>query len=906
MYPKHVNTLGEERSEKRERLSHPSSTYRLQLRADFTFDDTAGVSDYLSELGVTHVYCSPYLQAAPGSTHGYDVIDYTRPNTELGGEEGFRRFAAALRAAGLGQVLDIVPNHMAISTAANWWWADVLENGPSSHFASYFDVEWEPPEARLRNTVLIPILRDHYGRVLEAGELQIERHGGEFQVRYGENTYPISPSSLGPLLGRAARQSGSDTLAFLADALSGLPRATAIDRASVRRRHRDKAVLREQLRRLLEDDPFATTAIDKVVADMNADPDELHTLLDLQNYRLAWWRSADRDLGYRRFFDIDTLIGLRMEDEQVFHDTHRRILEWVREGVVHGLRIDHPDGLRDPLEYFDRLRAAAPDAWIVAEKILEPGERLPARWAIAGTTGYDFLNRVAGLFVDPKGEEPLTAFYREFTGETIDYSSLVHDKKLLVLREVLGSDVNRLTNLLLQICERHRRHRDYSRHQLTDAIRELIAWFPVYRTYVRPHSKEMSESDRRYIEFAIVAAARQRPDIEATLFEFLRDLLTMDVPGELENEFVARFQQLTGPAMAKGVEDTALYTYNRFIALNEVGGDPSRFGISVQQFHEAAHEAQRLWPIAMLATTTHDTKRGEDVRARLAALSEQPDRWIDAVRRWSTIAAAHRTGDWPDRNTEYLFYQTLVGAWPICVERLAAYMEKASREAKVHTSWTSPHSDYDQALRTFVHGCLDDQLLMQDVRQFVEVLVTPGRINSLAQTLLKLTSPGVPDLYQGTELWALQLVDPDNRHPVDYDARRRALAEVKSLSPEAIWRRADEGLPKMWVTHAALQVRQRHREAFGAHGSYAAVHATGPLACNVVAFQRGENVMTIAPRLVVGASGHWQGTMVSAPPGVWHNVLTRQRVAEGDVDLSLLWQEFPVALLERTWSPEKS
>ena len=385
----------------------PSATYRLQLHADFTFDDAARVSGYLSELGITHVYCSPYLQAAPGSTHGYDVVDYTRPNVELGGEEGLRRFTAALKASGLGQVLDVVPNHMAISTSANWWWADVLENGPSSHFASYFDVEWDPPEARLRNTVLIPILADHYGRILEAGELQIVRRGSDFQIRYGENTYPVSPSSLGPLLGRAARQSGSDTLAFLADAFSSLPRPTATDRASVRRRHRDKAVLRAQLRRLLDDDPVAATAIDQAVADMNADPDALHALLDMQNYRLAWWRSAHRDLGYRRFFDIATLIGLRMEDEQVFQDTHGRVLEWVREGGLDGLRIDHPDGLRDPQEYFDRLRAAAPEAWIVAEKILEPGEHLPETWPIEGTTGYDFLNRVAGLFIDPDGEEPL-------------------------------------------------------------------------------------------------------------------------------------------------------------------------------------------------------------------------------------------------------------------------------------------------------------------------------------------------------------------------------------------------------------------------------------------------------------------------------------------------------------------
>ena len=348
-------------------------------------------------------------------------------------------------------------------------------------------------------------------------------------------------------------------------------------------------MLREQLRRLLDEDPFAATALDQTVADMNADPDALHALLDMQNYRLAWWRSADRDLGYRRFFDIATLIGLRMEDEQVFQDTHGRVLEWVRDGVIDGLRIDHPDGLRDPMEYLDRLRAAAPDTWIVAEKILASGEGLPDNWPIEGTTGYDFLNRTGGLFVDPAGAEPLTEFYHKFTGETRDYSRLVRDSKVLVLREVLGSDVNRLTNLLLQICEQHRRHRDYSRHQLTDALRELIAWFPVYRTYVQPYNGQVVRSRSALHRARGVHGDAERPDIEATLFEFLRDLLSLAVTGELEKEFVARFQQLTGPAMAKGVEDTAFYIYNRFIALNEVGGDPSRFGTSLEQFHEAAH-----------------------------------------------------------------------------------------------------------------------------------------------------------------------------------------------------------------------------------------------------------------------------------------------------------------------------
>ncbi|HEY8429189.1 MAG TPA: malto-oligosyltrehalose synthase, partial [Sandaracinaceae bacterium] len=643
----------------------------------------------------------------------------------------------------------MVPNHMAISTAENRWWSDVLENGPSSHFASYFDVEWDPPETRMRNTVLVPILADHYGRELERGALTVEREGARFRVRYHEHAYPVAPRSLSLLLGRAARLAGSDALAFLADAFGELPRPTATDRASVRRRHRDKEILRELLGRLLAEDGEAARAVDRAMAEINADPEALHALLEMQMYRLAWWRAAGRDLGYRRFFDINTLIGLRMEDEQVFADTHRLVLQWIGQGILDGLRIDHPDGLRDPQEYFERLRAAAPGAWIVAEKILERGEELPGTFPIQGTTGYDFLNLVLRLFMDPLGEAPLTTFYAEFTGEPTDWDEVVRDRKLLVLREVLGSDVNRLADLLLDICERHLRYRDYSRHQLTDALRELVACFPVYRTYVRPSTGEVPECDRRIVCEASAAAAARRPDLEPALFEFLRDLLLLEIRGELESEFAARFQQLTGPAMAKGVEDTAFYTYNRFVALNEVGGDPSWFSVDPDTFHAAAGEALRKRPLSMLATATHDTKRGEDVRARLAVLSECPDRWAAACRRWSAMAERHRTGDMPDRNAEYLLYQTLVGAWPIERERLIAYMEKATREAKVHTSWTAPNAQYDEAVRRFIDGIYSDAALLAEIEAFVAPLIAPGRINSLAQTLIRLTAPGVPDTYQG-------------------------------------------------------------------------------------------------------------------------------------------------------------
>jgi (1->4)-alpha-D-glucan 1-alpha-D-glucosylmutase len=879
-------------------MTTPRATYRLQLHAGFTFDDAAAAVPYLAALGVSHVYCSPYLQAARGSTHGYDVVDHSRVNEELGGDAAYRRFVTTLKAHGLGQVVDIVPNHMAI-TSENGWWVDVLENGPSSHFASYFDVEWDPPEARLRNMVLLPVLGDHYGRALEAGEIRVSREGARFRIHYGEHAFPVGPRSLGRLLRPAAQRRGSVLMAFLADAFSELPRATATDRVSVTRRHRDKHALHTQLERLLVEEPATAAALDGVLAEVNGDPDALHALLEGQNYRLAWWRSAGHDLGYRRFFDVNTLAGLRMEDEQVFEDTHALVLRLVHEGVIDGLRVDHPDGLRDPQQYLERLRHAAPEAWIVVEKILEPGEALPDDWPVEGTTGYDFLNRVLGLFVDPAGEAPLTQAYAELTGETTDYARLVRDKKLLVLRDVLGSDVNRLVGLLVEVCERHRRHRDYTRHHLADALRELIAAFPVYRSYVRPLAGRVSDDDRAVVAEAVAAATREAPVEEGPLLAFLGELLTLEIQGTLEAEFVARFQQLTGPAMAKGLEDTAFYAFNRFVALNEVGGDPSRLGLDVAAFHAAMAVAQARWPHAMLSTATHDTKRGEDVRARLALLSERPVAWGEAVRGWHAAAARHRTGGWPDANAEYFFWQTLVGAWPIDADRLRAYMEKATREAKAHTSWTSPNEAYDRGLAAFVDGVLGDAALMDDVRAFVAPLVGPGRVNALAQLLVKLTAPGVPDLYQGSETWALHLVDPDNRRPVDYDERRRLLAACDPGDVAAVQAGADVGLPKMWVTRQALHLRAQRPAAFGPAGAYAPLDVHGPKAGHVVAFSRGGEVLTVVPRLVLGACGQWGATSVAVPEGRWIDVLTGATHEGGPVPVAALWSAFPVALLAR-------
>ncbi|HEX2222741.1 MAG TPA: malto-oligosyltrehalose synthase [Thermoanaerobaculia bacterium] len=889
----------------------PSSTYRVQLRPGFGFDEAAGIADYLADLGVSHLYSSPYLQAAAGSTHGYDVIDPTRVNEELGGAQAHERFCQALGRHGLGQVLDIVPNHMAITEKRNRWWWDVLENGPSSRYASYFDVDWDPPQARHRNLVLMPILGDHYGRILEAGELKLVREEGSFEIHYHEHRMPVAPRSLDSLLAEAADRCGSDELAFLADSCGLLPHATHSDRVSSARRHRDKEVLRRLLSRLCAEEPAVAAAIDAVVAAINADPERLHDLLERQNYRPAFWRTAGRELGYRRFFDVHTLAGLRTEDERVFADTHGLVLDWVRRGVVDGLRIDHPDGLRDPGRYFERLREEAPDGWLVAEKILEPGERMPESWPIDGTTGYDFLNRAGGVLVDPGGEEPLTRLYAELTGEPVDWAEMVWQKKHMVLDELLASDVNRLAEVFLVVCEAHRDQRDYTRQELRHAIREVAACFPVYRSYVRADSGEaagMSPEDEPHIRQAIEAARARRPDLPSDLFDFFQDLLLLKVrggsPESPESELVMRFQQLTGPTMAKGVEDTSFYNFHRLVALNEVGGDPGHFGLSVEELHRACEETQRLWPRAMLASSTHDTKRSEDVRARLYLLSEIPERWGEAVRGWYERNERHRIagpdGPWPDRNAEYLIYQTLVGAWPLPVERAWTYMEKAVREAKAHTAWTRIQPDYEAAVKAFLEGIYEDRELLQDLEAFVAPLVEPGRINSLAQTLLKLTAPGVPDFYQGTEIWDLSLVDPDNRRPVDYELRRRLLAELKEgLSPEQILARMDDGLPKLWLIHRGLQLRRRRPELFGPEAGYRPLEAQGERAGHCLAFVRGDGAVTVIPRLVLGLGGDWGDTVLDLPAGRWRDELTGEEVDGGSNRLADLLRRFPVGLLVR-------
>ncbi len=880
-------------------------TYRLQLHGGFTFDDAAAQVDYLAGLGLSHLYCSPILQAAPGSTHGYDVVDHSRLNDELGGDAGYRQLRDAADAAGLGQVLDIVPNHMALAGQANRWWWDVLENGPSSRYAAYFDINWDPPEQKLTATVLMPVLGDHYGRVLEAGELQVQRRGGSFLVRYHDHEAPLSPRSVDDLVAAAAKRADSGDLASLAIALGHLPHALLRDLDAVAERHRDKEVLRDRLAALCDARPELGRALDAEVEELNRDPDALDALLRRQNFRLAYWRTASEELDYRRFFNIETLVGLRVEDERVFADTHRLILDLVAEGAVDGLRVDHVDGLRDPAGYLRRLAEASGGAYVVVEKILEEGEQLPATWPVAGTSGYDFLNRVDNLFVDTANEADMSECYRRVVGEGPDgeetsYDQVVRSAKLQIMRQELAAEVERITALLAGVCEDHRRHRDHTRRELRDALRELTAAFPVYRTYVQPRA-EVTGTDRAHVEQAVAQAGRCRPDIDTELLGFLGELLVLDHPGRAETELAVRFQQLSSPVMAKGVEDTAFYRYHRLVSLNEVGGDPGTFGRPVERFHADTADAGQRWPEAMLALSTHDTKRSADVRARIHLLSEIPGAWEAAVSRWAQANERHRRDGWPDRNAEYLLYQSLVGAWPLDADRAGRFMEKAAKEAKVHTSWVDPVPDYDEALQAFVRAMLDDAGFVVDLEGFLAEhrLVERGRATSLAQTALLLTCPGVPDLYQGTELWDHSLVDPDNRRPVDYALRRRLLDELGAAPPERALAQADAGGPKLWLIRHVLADRRRRPAAYGPGAAYEPLATTGARRDHAVAFTRGGELAVVVPRLVAGLGEGWAGSCVALPPGPWRSVLDGSSVAGGEVALAELLARFPVAVLGR-------
>ncbi|HEV8633795.1 MAG TPA: malto-oligosyltrehalose synthase [Chloroflexota bacterium] len=902
----------------------PASTYRLQLRREFGFRDAAAIVPYLHRLGVDWLYASPYLKARAESTHGYDVSDHNQLNPALGEAADYEAMVAALRRRGMGQLLDIVPNHMGIGEPSNVWWWDLLENGRASLYADYFDVDWRPlsplPE-ETRDRVLLPFLGDQYGRVLETGRLRVELREGLPALRCYDHPLPLAPESyalaLGPVLERLDDEDpAAAELASILTAMRHLPGGPA-------KRHREVGVAKRRLVALLRHDPGIGAAVDRVIDKLNGrigDPgsfDRLDQLLGAQHYRLAYWRVASEEINYRRFFDVNDLAAIRMENPAVFAATHRLVLRLVAEHEVMGLRLDHPDGLWDPAEYTARLRQAAGGLYLVAEKILAPDEPLPESWAVDGTVGYEVLNALTALFVDASRERRIGAVYRRFTGQATTFHEVVYQSKRLIMRSSLAGEGNVLARMLRRIASRNRLYRDFMLNDLRHAVREVIACFPVYRTYVREGDRRTGRRDRAYVERAIAEARRRNPTTDASYFAFLRDLLLLKVDDPEARSFVMKLQQVTGPVAAKGVEDTAFYAYNRLVALNEVGGEPDRFGVSVGRFHRLCAERARRQPGGLTPTSTHDTKRSEDVRARIAVLSELPGEWERSLTEWERLnrRKRRRVGgrSAPDRNEEYLLYQTLLGAWPIDAERAVEYMRKAAKEAKVNTSWISPNEEWDAALEAFVRAVLADEAFLAAFAPLQRRVAGYGLYNALGQTLLRLTVPGVPDVYQGQELWDYSLVDPDNRRPVDYRRRRRLLDALLARRPDpgellASW---CDGRIKLWLTHCGLTLR-RERPGLFHEGAYLPLTAEGRRRGNVVAFarRRGDELAVVAaPRLVTRLTADpadpplgpavWEDTALPVPPGRYVDRLTGCPLAVGAEPLAVgeLFRELPVALL---------
>ncbi len=881
------------------------------MNSRFTFRDARAIVDYLHALGVTDCYASSYLAAVPGSPHGYDVADPTRLNPDIGTDDEYGIWIDALRSRGMGHVLDLVPNHMGIAKSANPWWLDVLENGPSSRFARFFDIEWHPVKDELANKVLIPILGDQYGAVLERQELTLAYEHRGFVVRYYDEVLPIAPDTYGLIVRDAldewlADHAGEDAdeLLSVLTAADNLPARTDRDPDRMAVRAREKEVVKRRLAALCEKSVDVQRLIRSSVRALNGvlrQPpsfDRLDRLLNAQSYRLAHWRVASEEINYRRFFDVNQLAALRMEDPVVFEEMHRFVFELVRRRAATGLRVDHVDGLFAPADYLRRLQARCAHElqeegqfFVIVEKILEAGEDLPGDWPVHGTTGYEFAAVLNNLFVDRRNERAFDDIYRRFVRERreqLSFSDLAYRSKRQVLHETMSGDINSLGHQLNRFSERNRHFRDFTLYSLISTIKDIIACFPVYRTYVTA-DEPVSDHDRRYIAEAVRCARRRSPGVTTVVFDFIERLLLKQTPVTAPDDcedrarFIGKFQQITSPIAAKGIEDTALYLFNRLISLNEVGSDPTVFGLEPAAVHAWMARRRRHAPSGLSATSTHDTKRGEDVRARLNVLSEMPGAWKAAVGRWRAInrrfKAAIRGAFAPDPNEEYFLYQTLVGAWPSSMrdagaqaafrDRLVAYMTKALRESKVHTSWLSPDDEYERAVLHFVDAILDRQRpnhFLQSFEPFQARVAELGIYNSLAQVVIKITAPGIPDFYQGTEFWDLNLVDPDNRRPVDYDVRRETLAALPpshlrrfgeprpsspdtpasgageddaaeaTLADELLAHRAD-GRIKMFVTTRALEARAVFRDLYE-EGDYIPLETIGARRDCLFAFAR--------------------------------------------------------------------
>ncbi|NLF98452.1 MAG: malto-oligosyltrehalose synthase [Candidatus Riflebacteria bacterium] len=875
---------------------YPRASYRLQMHSRFNFAMLAEHLDYLQQLGISHLYLSPCLQAAPGSLHGYDVVDHTHINSELGGSYSFERLAKLLSERKMSIILDIVPNHMAVRCPENPWWWDVLENGPSSQFARYFDVDWHCESDHHSNLILLPVLGNHYGIVLEAGELKIEHSMGRFTLHYFENVFPLAPRSLSIILELAYKESGIEEIGYLAGALQSLPHASSRDIERIQRRQRDKAVLFEMMATMCKEVTGFDEAVNKAVTAVNQNHDQLDIVIGRQNYKLAFWKLSHYQVGYRRFFNINSLVGLRMEDDRAFCDSHKLVIDLAKSGMIDGFRIDHPDGLFAPKEYLTRLRKACPEALIVVEKILEHHERLNSQWPVSGTTGYDFLNLVDGLQIDPAGHEKLLRIWHDFVGEKHDFQSLVYKSKKQVIKKLLGSEINRLADDLTTICEKHRRYRDFAHQQLYEALVEVTTGFDIYRTYIEPETGNISESDAAIIKAAVDRARSTQPESGDYIFDFIADILLLKLRGNEESLFIRRFQQFTGPVMAKSLEDTVFYNFNPLTGANEVGGNPAAPFTTARHFHEWCQYISKHWPLTMLTGSTHDSKRSEDVRARLALLSEIPDRWKTTVNKWQKMNAKFRSAEAPDANTEYLLYQTLAGTWPIEKERITQYMQKAVREGKVHSNWSNPDQKFETALTEFIDKIYENEEFISSMADFAGELAEPGWINSLIQLTLRLTAPGFPDIYQGCEIWNNSLTDPDNRREVDLVHHHELLTQLDGKSCREIMNELHQGLPKIFIIKTLLKLRQ-NEPAFNQPDSYQPIEVAGTHHDDIIAFMRGTSVITVVPRRHFSHGNRWNATRISLPEGRWQNVFTGQILKKGVNKIKDLLKNFPVAVI---------
>lgn len=988
----------------------PVATYRWQFNATFTFHQAQQLIPYLHDLGISDCYASPYLQARPGSTHGYDIIDYQRLNAEIGTAAAHDAFIHALQQHGMGLLLDIVPNHMGVLACHNRWWQDVLAHGPASRYARFFDINWQPPMETLHNKVLLPILGAPYGTVLESGEVRLAYASGRFEIRYFEHCLPVAPCSTAVILSccleRLQRQPGvahghTIDLQDLVAVVQRLPRYTERQPARIAERYRGATAVEQRLMALYETCSPFRDALAQVLAAFNGRQDaarsfdDLHALLEAQPYRLSFWRVASDDINYRRFFDINDLAGLRQEDQAVFDATHQLILELLGEGKITGLRIDHADGLFDPGCYFDTLQRAyvthrcrrmladendisattveavadrmvpcgqqrpVHDAsrplYVVVEKILEADEQLPPTWPVHGSTGYEVLNQLNRLFVEQRQAATLQTIYADFTGDRAEFADVLYAAKKLIMQTSMRSEVINLGVELGRLSERSRYWRDYTRNALTDAVREVIACFPVYRTYTRSAQEGVSDADRAVIGAAIDEAQRRRSRLDPSVLACLHEVLLLQYPrdatatGRLAQlRFVRKFQQVSGPIMAKGLEDTAFYRYTPLASVNEVGGSPAVFGISVQAFHQHNLTRRARWPYAMLSTATHDTKRGEDVRARLNVISELAQQWQDCLAYWHRLNQPYQTAIngqiVPSRQEEYFLYQTLLGVYPMRTptpaershlqQRIQAYMRKALREAKLNSSWLNPQAAYEEAMDRFITAVLEparDDPFQEDFLAFQRRIAQLGIWNSLSQTLLKLTVPGVPDVYQGCELWDLNLVDPDNRRPVDYTSRQSMLSHLQqrcqasssdrlALTRELLQTRRD-GRIKLYITWQALTFRRAHSEMF-LDGDYTPLAVHGSKQEHVCAFARGygdDAIVVLVPRLVAGllqgtadtplGGTVWGETRVVLPAAfaasTYCNLFTGERLqpqqigSASTLPLAAVFGAFPVAVLQR-------